>query len=243
MDADPGVTQIEDLARRRGITRLCHLTPFRNLTHIARGEGLRSTHELLEDERAYFNQQDLDRLDGFPDHISCSIEYPNAWYLRQRRTRATPLQKLFPDWVCVLIEPHHLWRADSRVCSRNAAADKGAHVSSGPLAFEAMYADPVAGHNGWRIPRDEKPDSCPTDDQAEVLIAKQIPLADARRVAVPDETGAKKVLAGLDVLGVPIENFEIYVAPELFQVSLGDLLRAGQVPSEIPFRFGDEDAT
>jgi len=45
------MTEVERLARRRGITRLCNLTPFQNLIHIARGEGLRSTLELAVDAR------------------------------------------------------------------------------------------------------------------------------------------------------------------------------------------------
>lgn len=83
---------IEEEATRRNITRLCHLTPFRNLLHIASGSGLRSVADLSNDERAVFDQQDLERYDNHPDHISCSIEYPNVWYLRRRRWDATPLQ-------------------------------------------------------------------------------------------------------------------------------------------------------
>ncbi len=241
MGAKRRVTEIEQLARARGITRLCHLTPFQNLVHIARGEGLRSTRELTGDARSAFTQQDLDRLDGYPNHISCSIEYPNVWYLRHRRRQATPLQKLFPDWVCVLIEPHHLWRDDTRVCFRNAAAEYGAYVDSGPAAFEGMFADSVVGSGGQTYVRGAKPDSCPTDDQAEVLVAKQIPFDDAKRLVVADIPGASRVLVGLDILGVPPETFEIIVAAELFQTSLSTELNAGRRPAETP--YGDGNAT
>jgi len=243
MGAEPGMTQIERLARRRGVTRLCHLTPFQNLIHIARGEGLRSTLELAADDRAAFTQQDLERLDGHPDHISCSIEYPNVWYLRQRRRRATPLQKLFPDWVCVLIKPHHLWREDTLVCFRNAAASSGAYVDSGPTAFEAMYADSAVGSGGRTYNRGAKPESCPTDDQAEVLVAKQIPLADADRVVVAETAQASRVLVGLDLLQVPPETFELIIAPKLFQISLSGALKTGRLPTEVPWTYEDPDAT
>ena len=242
MGAKRGMTETERLARQRGITRLCHLTPFQNLIHIARGNGLRSTLELSADARTAFTQQDLERLDGYPDHISCSIEYPNVWYLRQRRKRATPLQKLFPDWVCVLIEPHHLWRDDTLVCFRNAASH-GAYVDSGTAAFEAMFADTVVGSGGRSYTRGAKPDSCPTDDQAEVLVAKQVPLADANRVVVADKGGASRVLVGLDLLDVPMETFEIIIAPKLFQISLSTALKAGRLPPEIPWTYGVDDAT
>lgn len=243
MGAEQGMTEIERLARKRGITRLCHLTPFQNLIHIARGEGLRSTLELSGNARTAFTQQDRERLDGYPGHICCSIEYPNVWYLRQRRSRATPLQKLFPDWICVLIEPHHLWRDDTLMCFRNAAAAHGAYVDRGPAAFEAMYADSVVGSGGRTYTRGAKPDSYPTDDQAEVLIAKEIPLADANRVVVADTAQASRVLVGLDLLNVPPETFQIIIAPKLFQISLSAALSAGRLPTEVPWTYGDGDAT
>lgn len=93
--ADP-VTAVRDLVVGRGVTRLCHLTPFVNLLQIAQGSSLRSVTELSQDHRAAFDQQDLERLDGHPDHISCSVQYPNVWYLRSRRRDATPLQRLSP---------------------------------------------------------------------------------------------------------------------------------------------------
>ena len=99
------MTTFEAEIARLNITRLCHLTPLINLVHILAGEGLRSSKSLGADERACFDPQDLLRLDGYPDHISCSIEYPNAWYLRRRRSDATPAQRLAPDWVCILIAP------------------------------------------------------------------------------------------------------------------------------------------
>src|ERR1700722_3216987 len=101
-------TSILQQATQRGVTRLCHLTPLRNLVHIATTGALLSTAELTADERAAFDQQDLKRLDGHPDHICCSVQYPNIWYLRRKRWDATPLQKLFPAWVCLLIDPAYL---------------------------------------------------------------------------------------------------------------------------------------
>lgn len=74
---------VRRVALDREVSRICHLTPSRNLVHIATGsDGLLSTQALQTAERREFHQQDLERLDGYPDYISCSIEYPNAWYLR-----------------------------------------------------------------------------------------------------------------------------------------------------------------
>jgi len=85
----------QEVAKRR-IARLCHFTPSRNLAHIAAGEiGILATRNLQQDERSVLNPTDLQRLDGHTGYISCSIEYPNAWYLDRARAQDT----LFRDWV------------------------------------------------------------------------------------------------------------------------------------------------
>lgn len=228
------MSSIAELVEAYGITRLCHLTPYRNLLQIARGGGLKSVAELADDERAAFDPQDLERLDGHPDHICCTVQYPNVWYLRSRRRDMTPLQRLFPDWVCVLIEPSYLSREDTLVCHRNAAAGRGAFLRSGPKGFKAMFADPVQGSRG-PIFRDRKPVSCPTDDQAEVLISKAVPLTCANRIVVADEEQAKRIYVGLDVIGAPVQTLRWIIAPQFFQTTLSRTLREGGLPSETPW--------
>ncbi len=225
---------IEAAARQLGIARLCHLTPVRNLLHIASGDGLRSVAE-LEQDRAAFDQQDLDRYDNRPEHISCSIEYPNVWYLRRRRQDATPLQRLFPDWVCLLIDPVYLWRPGTEFAPRNASASDGELLEPGFDAFQGLYAAQVTGAYGKTYGRDEKPTPCPTDDQAEVMIHKQIPLADARTVVFADEEQAKRHVAALRLLRVPVEKFNFLLAPDFFQTRLSSLLRGGRKPTETPW--------
>ena len=133
--------RIEAEARRLGIGRLCHLTPFRNLLHIASGDGLCSVTQLKEEDRTAFDPQDLQRLEQRPDHISCSIEYPNVWYLRNRKRDATPLQRLFPDWVCILIDTDCLWREGTEFAPRNASSSYGKLLRPGFDAFRGLYAE------------------------------------------------------------------------------------------------------
>lgn len=222
---------IEAEAKRLGIARLCHLTPARNLLHIASGNGLRSVVE-LEEDREVFDQQDLDRLDQRPDHISCSIEYPNVWYLRGRKLSATPLQQLFPDWVCVLVDPCCLWRPETEFAPRNASSSGGALLRPGFDAFRGLYAERVVGAHGKTYGRARKPPACPTDDQAEVMIHKRIPLAEANTVVFADDAQARRVVSALRLLRVPVEEFEFLIAPDLFETSLSEMLRAGRTPQE-----------
>src|SRR4051812_22708233 len=119
----------------REVSRICHLTPSRNLVHIGTGDdGLLSTQALQVAERREFHQQDLERLDGYPDYISCSIEYPNAWYLRSRRRSMLGEDRLFSDWVVLAIEPEYLWRGGALFFPPDAAAPGGRPVPAAGAA-------------------------------------------------------------------------------------------------------------
>ena len=231
---------IKGEADRLGVTRMCHLTPLRNLLHIASGEGLLSVAQ-LEDERAIFDQQDLDRFDNHPDLISCSIEYPNVWYLRKRRKEATPLQRLFPEWVCLLIDRKYLWQPSTEFCPRNAAASSGTLLRPGYEAFCELYADHVSGAQGISRGRNAKPQSCPTDDQAEVMIHRHIPLEDANTIVFADEEQATNNLGALRLLGVPIENLNFLICPTFFEIALSSLLRSGRTPTEVAWTPSEGD--
>jgi ssDNA thymidine ADP-ribosyltransferase, DarT len=225
---------VKEAVEAREITRLCHVTPFRNLVHIAAGDGLLSTAQLSRAERSVFNQQGLDRLDAHPDHISCSIEYPNAWYLRQRRRDGGAEARMFPDWVCVCIEPHHLWADSTLFCPRNAAAGWGYSIGTGVETFKKLYAEQTTGAYGKVFTRDKLTPACPTDEQAEVLVYRQIPLEDLQQIVVADEAQGKRTFYGLEQLGLGGDLFEYATCPEFFEPQrLSALLRAGRRPVEV----------
>jgi ssDNA thymidine ADP-ribosyltransferase, DarT len=236
-----GVFRLNDDVRHeaegREIMRLCHVTPLRNLVHIATGDGLLSTAQLSASDRRVFNQQDLRRLDEYPDHISCSIEFPNVWYMRQRRRDTRGADRLFADWVCVCIGPDHLWRDDTLFCPRNAAADYGRLVAGGIEAFRSLYAEQSEGAGGRIFIRtaDRSP-ACPTDEQAEVLVHRRIPIDDIQRIVVVDESQAKRTFIGLEQLDVPPDRFAYAVCEEFFDPDkLSALLRRGRRPIERPW--------
>jgi hypothetical protein len=232
--ADAIASLVDELA----ITRLCHLTPVRNLVHLACDDaGLLSLRELAEREGT-FNQQDLERLDNHPDHLSCSIEYPNGWYLRQRRRNATPIQRLFPDWVCLAIDRKYLWQPGTRVCIRNAAAAGGTLVEDVSVeSLSAMYSSPILGAGGAARKRSEtRIRASPTDDQAEVLVRRSIPLQDVLTVIVPSESDAKAIHTALTQIGGKIEDLQWAIAPTLFSTqALSSAISAGAPPTETPW--------
>jgi ssDNA thymidine ADP-ribosyltransferase DarT-like protein len=229
--SDPEAIRAE--AELRSISRLAHFTPLRNLVHIATSnDGLLSTQALTQEERSAFNPQDLKRLDGFPDHISCSIEYPNAYYLRRKRKDARGEKRIFPDWVCLLIASGHLWRDSTLLCPHNAAGRRGVNVGAGIECFKSLFADQVDAPQGvWT--RESQPTCCPTDAQAEVLVHRQIPPGDILGIAVESAAQAGDTYAVLRQLEAPVEELPILICPDFYSptgLALG--LRAGRRPVE-----------
>lgn len=225
-------------AMARGIKRLCHFTPSRNLVHIAtQGQGVLATQHLRDDEKAVLNPTDLERLDGYPDHVCCSIQYPNAWYFRKAQEK----ERLFRDWVVLLIAPHYLWLPGTKFCPRNAAAEHGRNVRGGAEAFEALFAPHVAGAQGRTFHRlDSHPLWLPTDEQAEVLIPDRVQREDILGIVVRDEAQAKREAVRLEQLAERVPR--IFVAPLCFSAKqLSDSLRKGDLPTEKEYDLGDED--
>jgi hypothetical protein len=222
--------EVQRAVIERGITRLCHFTPSRNLSHIAcDAVGVLATKQLKANERLVFNPTDLARLDGHDGFICCSIEYPNPWYFEKARAK----ELLFKDWVVLLINPACIWRKDSLFCPRNAAAGCGRELKVGIEGFTRLYAKTIIGAYGKRFERSSRRlPSVPTDDQAEILIADQIQHRDILTVAVRDEEQARNELSRLRILNHETA-FRFVIAPDLFDKnSLSGFMRDGARPPE-----------
>lgn len=202
--------------------------------HIAAGKsGILSTSTLEKAERATFNATDLKRLDGQKSHICCSIEYPNAWYFDRARAESD----LFPDWVVLFVNPRYLWQEGTLFCPRNAAAEYGRYIAKGPQAFEAMFADEVIGTGRaiYRRGKEQLP-SCPTDQQAEVLVPDRIALADIQGIGVKDNEQAITERTRLKATGLDPDMFRFFVAPHMFRkYELADIIKNGKRPTETLF--------
>lgn len=216
----------------RQVTRVTHFTSARNLAHILRDDGgIRGTKSLKEDDRRLFNPTDLARLDGYTDHVCCSIEYPNAWYFRKVRKD----EVLFPDWVVLLLDVELLHQPNVLFSPRNAAAERGAWLKPGPDAFEALYAPRVLGSGGRTYTRGASHlPPVPTDQQAEVLIPAPISHSAIRAVAVRDLEHAATETARLEQLSVRVPP--LVVAPTFFDADALDVaIRTGVRPPETPY--------
>ena len=222
---------------KRGIRRLCHFTPSRNLAHIVIGKkGILATARLERTERDVFNPSDLQRLDGHKDHICCSVEYPNAYFFRRAREN----EILFKDWVVLLLDPTLMLVDGVKFCSRNASAERGRLIKEGMAGFESMYAPTVVGAYNKKFVRFQKQSpAVTTDNQAEVLIPDQIPLERIVAVAVRTKDQAVLEIERLRLLGLT-QLPRFLVAPLFYDPdALMPALYNGNVPPETPH----DDAT
>lgn len=231
------IAEIINETNQRGVTRLCHFTPSRNLVHIVAGNlGILSTRRLSQHERGLFTPTDILRLDGHDGYICCSIQYPNAWYFDKARAG----DALFRDWVVLFIDAKFLSMPGTKFCQRNAATGYGRHAREGIVAFRSMFDETVLGAYNKTFRRGPKRLlSVPTDEQAEVLVPDRIALESIKGVAVPSESQAKNEVARLRLLGVKEVPFRIVIAPTLFDKhSLSNALKNGVIPSETPWPQG-----
>lgn len=220
--------------QERGITRLCHFTPARNLAHIAAGRvGILSTASLEANERAAYNLTDLARFDGKKTHMCCSIQYPNAWYFEKARGG----EYLFTDWVVLLISPHYLAQPDTLFCPRNAAADFGRHIVRGLDGFNSLFAPSVSGaYNQNRLRGPQHRLNCPTDEQAEILIQDRVLLRHVLGVAVANANQAGSERARLRANSIDPEQFRFVIAPQMFnKYALSRVIRQGDAADETPY--------
>lgn len=228
---------IRKQVQERGIGRLCHFTQSRSLPHILRSPGgLLPTQQLAEAKKV-FNPTDTSRWDGYRDHVCCSIQYPNGWYLKE----AVGREKLFRDWVVLLVSPSYLWMDGTKFCVTNAAVRRGQLVRAGLESFKALFADEVIGRRGKIYTRGRKPAYLPTNDQAEVLIPGRIDLDAIIGLVVSSETQAQQESVRLKMLN--LTRPKTLVAPTLFDPQgLSQMLRSGQQPEERVYDEEDKDA-
>jgi hypothetical protein len=211
----------------KNITRLCHLTRSSKAMHILSSEeGIKAVDFL---DKSLYDANDSLRLDGRLQHINCSLEYPNHWYWNKVKDK----DPLFQDWVILLINPELLTLDSTEFCPVNAAKGYGAYIASGYAAFQNLFAPAINGRSRYRtmLP------CCPTDDQAEVLVYRNISRHDIFGVVVKDEDQAEKELIRWEQCGIP--KFNIIIAPDLFSGAWSNKVRQGIRPQEYKYEGGE----
>jgi hypothetical protein len=213
----------------RGITRLCHFTRSIKVLHILRSEDGIKAVDFIEDD--IYDANDELRLDGKTNFVNCSIQYPNYWYWKQVKDK----NPLFKDWVILYINPTILLLETTEFCFTNAAFKNGVCIKKGYDSFKELFANTV---HGKRIQR-RTPNMlhcCPTDDQAEVLVYKNISRKDIIGVAVESKEQAKREYRRWYKTLNDIPKLDIIIAPDLFNKQWSNKVRQGKVPLEFKYQ-------
>lgn len=218
--------------KKRGVTRLCHFTKLKDLTHIIASDyGIVANLAIRPDVK---DAKDPARYDGELEYVCCSVEYPNSWYLRSAIRRDQ--DEVFRDWVAIYIDLSILSYRDIKFCACNASKKRGAYIFDDVNQIGALYASPTVDGR-TRTPR--MLPCCPTDDQAEILVKDNIPYEFIKGIAVCDEEVAALVYAMVKTYGK--SEVPIYVAPDVLGTGWSREARAGVRPLESELSIGREE--
>lgn len=224
---------------RRKITRVYHFTQARALSHILGPVGgVASTSYLKDNHADIVSVTDAHRLDNRQSHISCSIQYPNVWYLKNAIRR----EHTFEDWVLLIIDPSVLWRPNTLFSPVNSATAHGSHLKQGLEAFEIMYADESIGNRKYQRTQN-MPDCYPTDGQAEAMIYNFIELDCVSGVVAKTTEDTEHIIGQLRYLKISsevISKLNWLVSEELFStdhIVRNRIVKHGIVPKESSYQI------
>lgn len=213
-----------EILKNREVSRLCHFTKLQNLTHILATEnGIIASDSIRQDTK---NVNDDARYDGESDHVCCTIEYPNSWFLNSAIKNNT--DKVFRDWVVLCIDLKILLVRRAKFCECNAGKERGKFIQSDFEKIDRIFAD--------RVPSFAHPRTsgmlpcCPTNGQAEILIKDSIPRQYITRIIVGNCDVAGRVYSMQKFYG--ISNIPIYIAPDVLSPSWRRLIQQGKRPQE-----------
>lgn len=211
--------------KARGITRLCHFTKSKNLSHILNDfNGIIATDELPE---LYKDINDSERYDGKLEYVCCSIQYPNFFYLQ----RIKESDILFKDWVILCIDPNIILKEETMFSKVNAATERGKYITGGIEGFRKLFSQQVSTNKRSIVRSLTIPNNCTTDIQAEVLVNKIIPKQYIKGIIVKTEKQAKEEHARMKIWQIK-EDIPIIISPELFTKDVYKKIALGQLPDE-----------
>lgn len=188
---DTESSQLAAYIADRGIRRLVHFSPRRNLIGVFQMGGLWARGRLIEyanqhedaDMMAYVTWNDEVRLDGRQDCINLSVERINSYLFDVFRRK---FEDRFGDdepWCVIEIEPSVMLMPGVMFARANAASSsvRASGTAPGLAGLMALYADRIVTPKYYGTRIDERtsdlPRSCPTSIQAEVMVPDVIPLS------------------------------------------------------------------
>ena len=219
--------EIYEEMKKRGISRLCHFTKSKNFAHIINDfNGIIATDKLPE---GYKDINDINRFDKKTDYVCCSVQYPNIYYL----DRIKENDILFKDWIILCININAILESEILISKVNAATECGKHIKSGIQAFNEIFDNSIITSKRTIQRPFTMPNNCSTDIQAEILVKNTIDKKYIESIIVPNEIQDKEEFIRMDICG--ISGIDIIVSEEMFNKSLANSLKYGQLPKEVKY--------
>lgn len=212
--------KIENVLLEHNVSRLCHMTQIDKLFSILYGDTGIWANDFYEGTSMYRN--DLERRDGCTKYISTSIEYPNVWYYNAKRDTNPKVN----TWAVIFIDTHVCKDESTLFCPINSASSKGRYIGKQVEIFNRSFDSVV----GFRHRTPLMLECCPTDDQAEVLIYRYIPVSAICGVAFESERIANLMWELFDKYGVRYPD--LYSSKDLFTTNMSHMIRHGYKPCE-----------
>lgn len=217
----------------RGVTRLCHFTKLQNLTHIfASTDGIVASNAIQQDTK---HVNDSARYDGEADHVCCTVEYPNSWFLG--KAIQSNSDTVFREWVVLCIGLDVLLHRSAKFCGCNASRARGQYIKADMSQVGDIFALNVPPFPHPRSPK--MLPCCPTDGQAEILIKNNIPRQYITKIIVGNYDVAKSIYAMLKFYELP--QIPIYIAPDVLSPSWSNMIKQGRRPLEAECSWHEEE--
>lgn len=218
--------------KRHAVSRLCHFTKLQSLTHIlATADGIIASGSIRQDTK---NVNDTARYDGELNHVCCTIEYPNSWFLNSAIKNNA--DEIFRDWVVLCIDLEVLLVRSAKFCECNASKAYGQFIQNDLENIDQIFADRVSSFPYLRTAK--MLPCCPTNGQAEILIKDNIPRRYISKIIVGNVDIAKRVYAMQNIFD--ISEIPIYIAPDVLSPSWSAMIKQCVRPQEQPCLWTEE---
>ncbi|MGL5972318.1 MAG: DarT ssDNA thymidine ADP-ribosyltransferase family protein [Oscillospiraceae bacterium] len=211
----------------RGATRLCHFTKVKSLVHILTSiDGVLATDFIPSDIK---QQNDSQRIDNATDYVCCSLQYPNCWYWEKAKNRDA--DQIFKDWVVLCIDLEIIKKRTFKFSPCNAAKGSGSYIREDVCNINEIFNETTLD---FRKRTSLMLDNCPTDDQAEIMIQRNIPLNFINAILVGNEDNANNIGAILKTVN---KTIPIFVSASVCSKKWSEMVRIGLLPTEIKYQY------
>ncbi len=216
--------------QKRGVTRLCHFTKVKSLVHILTSEdGILATDFINQDIK---QQNDMERHDNATNYVCCSIQYPNGWYWDLVKKRDD--SQIFKEWVVLVIDLDILKNVKFHFSACNSAYKFGKYIRNDVTNISDVFNSPTIK---MRYRPTSMLECCPTDDQAEILVYKNVPLRYISGIIVGNEESANNIGAILKTIG---KDMSVFVSASVCNTDWSRQVRTGLIPQEKEYDYRGE---